>query len=189
MEKITKLKSNEIFVFGSNLAGKHGKGGAKNALKWGAKYGVGMGLSGNTYAIPTKDYNINTLPLTSITEYVKTFIDFTILNPQYTFLVTEIGCGLAGYKVNDIAPMFKSAISLGNVKLPDSFLDYHISEISEKLLKKKLMECNNDVFWQYIGTWLDPSFVMQYIEQWSSEEVDFNRELNILEGLIATNKK
>jgi hypothetical protein len=114
---ITKLKDNEIFIFGSNISGRHGKGAALSALKWGARYGKGIGLSGKTYAIPTKDSNLKTLSIEEIKKYVDSFINFTKDNPQYIFLVTEIGCGLAGYKPKDVAPLFKAALDLKNIYL------------------------------------------------------------------------
>ena len=107
----------EIFVFGSNLAGRHGKGAALHARKhYGAEYGVGVGLSGSAYAIPTKDGKLRTLPLDQIKEYVDAFLVFATQNPNLTFRVTAIGTGLAGYSHADIAPMFEG--SPGNCKLP-----------------------------------------------------------------------
>lgn len=111
------LKSNEIFVFGANLAGRHGRGAAKYARQhYGAKYGKGVGLQGHSYALPTKDANIITLPLTEIQHYVGQFLRFAERNMQLTFFVTRIGCGLAGYEDKDIAPFFKTVPP--NVKLP-----------------------------------------------------------------------
>lgn len=99
-----------IFVFGSNLAGKHGKGAALFAKQnYGAIYGQGVGLQGNSYAIPTKDKSLNQLPLKEIEFYVKQFIRFAKEHPEYIFNLTRIGCGLAGYKDSQIAPMFKYA--------------------------------------------------------------------------------
>lgn len=99
-----------VFVFGSNEAGRHGAGAAKFAMEHhGAIYGVGEGLQGDSYGIPTKDGNIKTLPLTDIHEYVRRFIQFARRNPTMDFNVTRIGCGLAGYKDMDIAPLFFSA--------------------------------------------------------------------------------
>lgn len=96
-----------IFVFGSNLAGRHGKGAALTAFReHGAIYGQGIGLQGNSYAIPTKDENLKTLPVSKIQKYVANFIKFAKLNPEMTFQVTRIGCGLAGYEDDDIAPLF-----------------------------------------------------------------------------------
>lgn len=109
-----------IFVFGSNLAGRHGKGAALYARQHhGAKYGVGIGMQGNSYAIPTKDANIQTLPLEVIELYVAAFLTFARFNPQLEFQVTKIGCGLAGYQEADIAPMFKGAPP--NCHLPEGW--------------------------------------------------------------------
>ena len=118
---VTSLATNEIFVFGSNESGRHGKGAAKRARSWGAKLGIGEGLSGQTYAIPTKNTNVKTLSLRNIERYVTKFALFAKQNPHFSFLVTEIGCGLAGYKSHVIAPMFADVSQLQNVKLPDSF--------------------------------------------------------------------
>lgn len=110
----------EIFVFGSNLAGRHGKGAALTArLKYGAVYGVGIGPTGNAYAIPTKDAQLRTLPLGVIEPYVREFINYARGNPQLRFLVTRVGCGLAGYDDSDIAPMFVGAPP--NCELPVSW--------------------------------------------------------------------
>ena len=99
-----------IFVFGSNLAGRHGKGAALTAFKeHGAVYGQGYGLQGTCFAIPTKDEELKTLPLNKIRDYVQSFIKFAKLNPDLKFSVTRIGCGLAGYEDADIAPFFKDA--------------------------------------------------------------------------------
>jgi hypothetical protein len=115
-----KACDDRIFVFGSNLAGRHGKGAALDAkLKYGARYGVGVGRSGNSYAIPTKDQRLNTLQLGVIKEHVENFIGYARVNPHLQFHVTRIGCGLAGYKDADIAPMFKEAPK--NCDLPDGW--------------------------------------------------------------------
>lgn len=99
-----------VWVFGSNEAGRHGKGAALAALKQhGAIYGQGRGLQGNSYAIPTKDRNIKTRPLADIYVDVREFIKFAEANPDMWFFVTRIGCGLAGYQDHQIAPMFKGA--------------------------------------------------------------------------------
>jgi hypothetical protein len=98
------------FVFGSNLAGHHGAGAARVALlKHGAIYGVGIGPSGNSYAIPTKDEVIESLPLDRIAGYVKSFMEYAALHPEKEFQVTQIGCGLAGFKAEEIAPLFKDS--------------------------------------------------------------------------------
>jgi hypothetical protein len=112
-----------IFVFGSNLAGRHGKGAALFALKnHGAKYGCGVGIQGDSYAIPTKDAKLNTLPISIIKQYVDEFIQFANNNPTLQFNITRVGCGLAGYKDADIAPLFKS-IPL-NCIIPDGWAEY-----------------------------------------------------------------
>lgn len=101
-----------IFVFGSNLAGRHGAGAALYARHHhGAIYGQGVGLQGSSYAIPTKGHQLEVLPLGIIETYVKDFIEFAKQNPTKTFFVTRIGCGLAGYKNEQIAPMFCNAPS------------------------------------------------------------------------------
>jgi hypothetical protein len=113
-----------IFVFGSNLAGRHGAGAAKFAVQnHGAVYGQGWGLQGNSFAIPTKDAEIRTLPLSFIRTYVEKFKAYAREHPEMTFQLTPIGCGLAGYKPSDIGPMFANAPS--NVVLPDEFKEYH----------------------------------------------------------------
>ena len=99
-----------IFVFGSNLAGIHGAGAAKHAvLNEGAMYGVGVGLQGNSYALPTKNHKIVSLTLGSIAQHVDDFIQFAQEHPELEFKVTRVGCGLAGFKDNQIAPMFLMA--------------------------------------------------------------------------------
>lgn len=113
----------EIFVFGSNLAGRHGKGAALEArLKHGAIYGQGNGLQGQSYAIPTKDVYLRSLPLETIQFYVDVFIGIAKERPELTFNVTRIGCGLAGYTDSQIAPMFKGAPI--NCNLPEGWGDY-----------------------------------------------------------------
>ena len=119
---ITSLKEGEIFTFGSNLSGRPGKGAAKTALGWGAIWGQAKGLQGKTYGIPTKNANITkTLPLTEIKPFVDEFIEFAKSNQHLTFLVTEIGCGLAGLKPKEIAPLFKEAVNISNIHLPSRF--------------------------------------------------------------------
>lgn len=111
-----------VFVFGSNLAGRHGAGAAWQAKRhWGAVTGVGTGLAGHSYAIPTKDIRLRTLPLAAIKTSVTGFLTYTANFPNLIFLVTRVGCGLAGYSDADIAPLFKGAPA--NVKLPVEWLD------------------------------------------------------------------
>jgi len=121
-DEIKKLEQEHIFVFGSNLSGRHGKGAAKTALGWGAKWGQAAGLQGRTYGIPTKDASIRrTLTIIEIKPFVDEFIEFAKNNTDLTFLVTEIGCGLAGHKQKDIAPLFMNAVDVDNIHLPEKF--------------------------------------------------------------------
>ena len=117
--RITELKSNEIFVFGSNLEGAHGGGAALLAWReWGAIWGQGVGLQGQTYGIPTMQGGVET-----IRPYVDEFIQFANKHPEMTFLVTEIGCGIAGFTPQEIAPLFAKATTTENIHLPQRFWD------------------------------------------------------------------
>ena len=117
-EFIDELESNEIFVFGSNLAGRHGGGAARFAYKrFGAVWGQGVGLQGQSYAIPTLQGGVET-----IRPYVDEFIAFAKAHSEYTFLVTPIGCGIAGFKEEEIAPLFKAALEVENIVLPEFFV-------------------------------------------------------------------
>lgn len=119
-ENITTLGRRDIFVFGSNLAGHHAGGAARVALnRFGAVWGQGEGLQGNSYAIPTMQGGID-----SITPFVERFIKFAEYEKALTFYVTKIGCGIAGFEIDDIAPLFRSAYNLPNVILPIEFVDY-----------------------------------------------------------------
>lgn len=112
--------SNRIMVFGSNFDGRHGKGSAFFArTNHGAVYGVGVGRTGNAYAIPTKDRYLRTLPLDAIRRFVDEFIYYANAHPDLEFNVTRIGCGLAGYSEEQIAPMFKKAPK--NCTLPEGW--------------------------------------------------------------------
>lgn len=114
---ISALKPNEIFVFGSNLAGMHGGGAARAAhLHFGALMGVGVGPQGQSYAIPTMQGGVET-----IRPYVDEFILYARQHPELTFLVTPIGCGIAGFSPEEIAPLFQEAIEIGNIHLPECF--------------------------------------------------------------------
>lgn len=118
-ERITELRENEIFVFGSNLAGAHGGGAALLAYrKFGAVWGQGVGLQGQSYGIPTMHGGVET-----IRPYVDEFIAFAKQHPELTFLVTKIGCGIAGFSVAEIAPLFASALDVENVLLPQEFVE------------------------------------------------------------------
>ena len=116
-DMISHLEENEIFVFGSNLRGMHGGGAAAVAYKkFGAVWGQGVGLQGQTYAIPTMQGGVDT-----IKPYVDDFIAFAAAHPELTFYVTRIGCGIAGFRNAEIAPLFKQSLQLANVILPRSF--------------------------------------------------------------------
>lgn len=118
-DNISSLLPNEVFVFGSNLAGKHLGGAAKIAHKcFGAVWGEGIGLHGQTYAIPTMQGGVET-----IQPYVNDFITFAQSHPELKFFVTRIGCGIAGFKDVDIAPLFKAAFDVDNILLPKSFVE------------------------------------------------------------------
>ena len=109
-----------IFVFGSNLSGRHGAGAAMFAVHHhGAVYGVGVGRTGNAYGIPTKDHRIKTLPLDQIAKHVQDFIYYALQHPELDFQVTRIGCGLAGYSDYQIKPMFANAPE--NCHLPEGW--------------------------------------------------------------------
>ena len=116
-DRIDILEEHEIFVFGSNLAGHHGGGAARAAnIKFGAEWGVGVGLTGRSYAIPTMQGGVET-----IKPYVDEFIRFAQENPGLKFLVTRIGCGIAGFKDEEIAPLFDKAMQVPNIYLPETF--------------------------------------------------------------------
>ena len=115
--RIDSLGRNEIFVFGSNLQGMHAGGAARTArVKFGAIYGQGVGLQGQSYAIPTMQGGVNT-----IKPYVDEFIRFADCHPEMTFLVTRIGCGIAGFTDAEIAPLFAGAVNVENIHLPQEF--------------------------------------------------------------------
>ena len=116
-EWIHELQDNEVFVFGSNLAGAHGGGAARLAYKkFGAQWGIGVGLQGQSYAIPTMQGGVDT-----IRPYVDKFIAYAKQHPEQHFLVTRIGCGIAGFSPDEIAPLFAEAAEVENISLPDDF--------------------------------------------------------------------
>lgn len=124
-DTIARLKPQEVFVFGSNLAGHHAGGAARAALnRFGAVWGKGVGLQGQSYAIPTMQGGVDT-----IEPYVREFADFAAAHPELTFLVTRIGCGIAGFRDEEIAPLFAHAAALPNVRLPLSFQGYADSSV------------------------------------------------------------
>ena len=113
-ERITELKANEVFVFGSNLNGFHAGGAARIAMeRFGAVWGKGVGLQGQSYAIPTMQGGVET-----IRPYVDEFIAFAKSHPELTFLVTRIGCGIAGFTDEEISPLFEKAHNVDNIVLP-----------------------------------------------------------------------
>lgn len=118
-ERISELKPNEIFVFGSNLAGSHGGGAARLAYdRFGAIWGQGVGLQGQSYGIPTMHGGVDV-----IKPYVDEFIEFAKQHPEYKFLVTKIGCGIAGFTIKEMAPLFQQAIDVENIILPKDFVE------------------------------------------------------------------
>lgn len=125
-ENITSLEEDDIFVFGSNLAGMHAGGAARVAYeRFGAIWGQGVGIQGQSYAIPTMQGGVDT-----IKPYVDDFIKLAREWDQNTFYVTRVGCGIAGFTDEEIAPLFADALELYNVRLPESFV--------------KIIERNND---------------------------------------------
>ncbi len=117
-DNISSLNDNEIFVFGSNIHGMHGGGAAWYAHKnFGAEWGVGEGLTGRTYALPTMEGDA------SLKKAVGNFMVCARQHPELTFLVTAVGCGIAGYTPQEVAPLFKEASELENVYLPQTFVD------------------------------------------------------------------
>lgn len=122
-DNIKELAPDEIFVFGSNLAGHHGGGAARVAMdRFGAQWGRGEGIQGQSYAIPTMQGGVET-----IKPYVDRFLDLAYEWDQNTFLVTRIGCGIAGFTPEQIAPMFDRALDMYNVVLPRDFYDILIA--------------------------------------------------------------
>lgn len=118
-EFITSLQPNEIFVFGSNIRGMHGGVAARIAhMKFGAEWGVGEGLTGQCYALPTMEGGVD-----YIAGKVQNFIKCAKEHPELTFYVTKIACGIAGFSVEEIGPLFKDAISMENVILPKVFVN------------------------------------------------------------------
>jgi len=120
-DRITELKPDEVFVFGSNERGIHGAGAANTARRWGARMGEGHGHQGQTYALATVSVPGRKLPMPRLKQNVDMFISYAFYNPAQTFLVTEVGCGLAGFTAEEIAPLFKEAVAIDNIHLPARF--------------------------------------------------------------------
>lgn len=142
-EMISRLAENEIFVFGSNLDGAHGGGAARLAYnRFGAVWGQGVGLQGQCYAIPTMHGGVDV-----IKPYVNEFISFARQHREFIFLVTKIGCGIAGFRDEDIAPLFASAIDVENVIMPESFVniiekdEYDVTMTKEYIIRDKIRGC------------------------------------------------
>src|SRR5574344_148125 len=135
-DRIDILEEHEIFVFGSNLAGRHGGGAARAAnMKFGAEWGVGVGLTGQSYAIPTMQGGVET-----IKPYVDEFISFVQAHSEFFFFVTRIGCGIAGFKDRDIAPLFAEAMKLDNICLPESFIQVIAPSVLKAPTSYRLMQ-------------------------------------------------
>lgn len=117
-DSITSLGEQEVFVFGSNLSGQHAGGAARLAYEhFGAQWGNGSGMQGKSYAIPTMQGGVET-----IRPYVEEFLSFAQQHPSYKFLVTRVGCGIAGFTEREIAPLFREALSIKNIYLPATFI-------------------------------------------------------------------
>ena len=133
-DAISSLKADEVFVFGSNLQGRHSGGAARAARKkFGAIWGQGVGLQGQSYAIPTMQGGVET-----IKPYVDQFIDFAKEHTELFFYVTRIGCGIAGFKDRDIAPLFKDAMGISNVCLPETFIEENKNAVSPEVPQELL---------------------------------------------------
>lgn len=145
-DTIETLESNEVFVFGSNTEGRHGYGAAKIALnQYGAIYGQAKGLQGNSYGIVTKDLSKGekSITLNDIETQIDNFLDFAFNNQDKTFYTTKIGCGLGGYTIHDIAPLFANKVIPKNVILPKEFVsplywcEYLYSPLKNKFFRIK----------------------------------------------------
>ena len=151
-DNITVLNPGEIFVFGSNLAGHHGGGAAHFAHRhFGAVWGVGEGLRGQSYAIPTMFADA-----ADIKPYVDKFLEFAAANSDFTFLVTPIGCGIAGWRPSDIAPFFRKALNMPNVLLPKVFVEI-LSAVNSPMPTWDAQSCRNRLAHCYYGMKLGQS--------------------------------
>lgn len=171
--KIDFLEKDEIFVFGSNLEGKHLGGAAKAAHnRFGAQWGVGVGLTGQTYAIPTMQGGIET-----IKPYVDQFIEYAKEHQEKKFLVTRIGCGIAGFKDEEIAPLFKKAATAYNIYLPKEFFNIIAAPYLKHCFyygKDVPEDCGAHVGHQYEGCWV--SFHLNNDDYFLNETLSYIRE-------------
>lgn len=120
---VKELKPNEIFIFGANEAGEHLGGAAKTALQWGAEWGVGEGLAGQTYALPTVNATVShALSLKEIQKYVDNLYICIKDHPELFFILTEVGCNIAGFVPEQIAPLFRNFMNFTNMSMPPSFI-------------------------------------------------------------------
>lgn len=139
---IKNLPEDTTFVFGSNMAGEHSTGAAKTALEhFGALNGVGRGWSGQSFAIPTMNEHLQQMPLSQIQHYVDDFKIYTKNHPKNKYFITSIGCGVTGYKIEEIAPMFKGISN--NVIFPQSFrpfVEKALAKLTQKFLTTLFQE-------------------------------------------------
>ena len=143
---ITQLPENQVFVFGSNLAGLHRGGAARTAKDFfGALQGVGRGWSGQSFAIPTLNEHFQPMPLSQIQHYIDDFKIYTQNHPKFTYFVTSVGCGGAGYRPNDIAPFFRGISD--NVILPISFKTFIELDEPRLVLRSEVLRflCDDDL--------------------------------------------
>lgn len=180
-ERISELRENEIFVFGSNLAGSHGGGAARLAHnRFGAVWGQGVGLQGQSYAIPTMQGGVET-----IKPYVDDFIRFARSRPDLKFYVTQIGCGIAGFKAEEIAPLFSAAVSINNIILPEVFCsclmcenyEFHLTETGREIVEYTSIHMLLDII-------LSRNIQMQYNTDTIAEDLEPIISQNKRRGLI-----
>ena len=177
---ISELKPDEVFVFGSNLHGHHGGGAAKAAInKFGAIWGQGVGLQGQSYAIPTMQGGVET-----IKPYVDQFIDFAKEHTELFFYVTRIGCGIAGFKDSDIAPLFKDSMDVSNICLPESFIKANEAKVNSSKIKEMTPFSNSDMVIHYgqVRTMVDILFGLNKVHHF----FDSKDAINEVEKYIAS---
>nr|WP_174505439.1 hypothetical protein [Acinetobacter sp. Marseille-Q1620] len=151
---IKSLPEDTVFVFGSNMAGTHAGGAAKMAVEhFGAVKGVGRGWAGQSFAIPTMNEHLQQMPLSQIQHYIEDFKIYTKNHPKMKYFITSIGCGVAGYKTEEIAPMFKGISH--NVIFPISFRPF-VERTLPKLTQHFIQTLNQDDIFQQID---DHSFI------------------------------